>query len=78
MREKEKMKNLKNEKKTPKNDIGYGTKVAALKDMKVHNTEFDIFNDGFENDNYLDYDDDKIIEDFEKNALTCIDDQLYI
>ena len=78
MREREKMKNLKNEKKTPKNDIGYGTKVAALKDMRVTNTEFDNFNDGFENDNYLDLDVEKIIEDFEKNALTCIDDQLYI
>ena len=72
------MKNLKNKKKTPKNDIGYGVKVAALKDMKVHNTDFDVFNDGFENDNYLDFDDEKIIEDFEKNTLTCIDDQLYI
>ena len=72
------MKNLKNEKKTPKNDIGYGTKVAALKDMKIGNVEFDVFNDGFENDNYLSFDDEKIIEDFEKNALTCIDDQLYI
>ena len=30
------------------------------------------------NDNYLDFDDEKIIEDFEKNALTCIDDELYI
>ena len=78
MREREKMKNLKNEKKTPKNDIGYGTKVTALKDMKVTNTEFDNFNSGFVNDNYLDLDDEKIIEDFEKNALTCIDDQLYI
>ena len=46
--------------------------------MKIHNTEFDVFNDGFENDNYLDFDDEKIIEDFEKNTLTCIDDQLYI
>ncbi len=72
------MKNSKNKKKTPKNDIGYGTKVAALKDMNIRNGEFDVFNDGFENDNYLTFDDDKIIEDFEKNALTCIDDQLYI
>ena len=72
------MKNSKNKKKTPKNDIGYGTKVAALKDMKIGNGEFDVFNEGFENDNYLTFDDDKIIEDFEKNALTCIDDQLYI
>tara|TARA_R100001377_G_scaffold20821_1_gene10948 strand:- start:442 stop:657 length:216 start_codon:yes stop_codon:yes gene_type:complete len=61
-----------------KKDIGCGVKVAALKDMKVHNQDFDVFNDGFENDNYLDFDDEKIIEDFEKNALTCIDDQLYI
>ena len=72
------MKNSKNKKKTPKNDIGYGTKVAALKDMNIGNVEFDVFNDGFENDNYLSFDDEKIIEDFEKNALTCIDDQLYI
>ena len=72
------MKNLKNKKKTSKNDIGYGTKVAALKDMKVTNTEFDNFNSGFVNDNYLDLDDEKIIEDFERNTLTCIDDQLYI
>ena len=40
------MKNLKNKKKKHKNDIGYGVKVAALKDMKVHNTDFDVFNDG--------------------------------
>ena len=78
MRNGGKMKNSKNKKKTPKNDIGYGTKVAALKDMKIGNVEFDVFNDGFENDNYLSFDDEKIIEDFEKNALTCIDDQLYI
>ena len=44
----------------------------------IHNTDFDVFNDGFENDNYLDFDDEKIIEDFEENTLTCIDDQLYI
>ena len=78
MRNGGKMKNSKNKKKTPKNDIGYGTKVAALKDMKIGNVEFDVFNNGFENDNYLSFDDEKIIEDFEKNALTCIDDQLYI
>tara|TARA_R110000822_G_scaffold259500_4_gene384626 strand:+ start:789 stop:1025 length:237 start_codon:yes stop_codon:yes gene_type:complete len=78
MTKREKMKNLKNEKKTPKNDIGYGTKVAALKDMKIGNVEFDVFNDEFENYNYPSFDDEKIIEDFEKNALTCIDDQLYI
>ena len=78
MRNGGKMKNSKNKKKTPKNDIGYGTKVAALKDMNIGNVEFDVFNDGFENDNYLSFDDEKIIEDFEKNALTCIDDQLYI
>ena len=56
------MKNLKKEKKTKKCDIGYGAKIAALKDMKVHNQDFDIFNDGFENDNHLDYYDDKINE----------------
>ena len=50
----------KNTKKTPKNDIGYGVKVAALKDMNVHNTDFDNINDGFFNDNYSDFD----IEDF--------------
>ena len=72
------MKNLKNKKKTSKNDIGYGTKVAALKDMKVTNTEFDNFNDGFENDNYLDLDDEKIIEDFEKKDLTCMAFVCYI
>ena len=44
MGNKGKMKNLKKEKKTPKNDIGYGTKVAALKDMKIHNMDFDVFN----------------------------------
>ena len=78
MRNGGKMKNSKNKKKTPKNDIGYGTKVAALKDMKIGNVEFDVFNDEFENYNYPSINDEKIIEDFEKNALTCIDDQLYI
>ena len=62
------MKNLKNEKKTPNNDIGYGTKVAALKDMKIHNMDFDVFNEGFENVNHMDFDVEKIIEDFENNA----------
>ena len=62
------MKNLKKEKKTPKNDIGYGTKVAALKDMKIHNMDFDVFNEGFENVNHMDFDVEKIIEDFENNA----------
>ena len=54
------MKNLTNRKRTPKDDIGYGVKVAALKDMNIHNTDFDNFNDGFLNDNYSDFD----IEDF--------------
>ena len=35
-------------------------KVAALKDMNVHNTDFDNINDGFCNENYSDFD----IEDF--------------
>jgi|TARA_B110000263_G_scaffold219633_1_gene207006 hypothetical protein len=68
MGNKGKMKNLKKEKKTPKNDIGYGTKVAALKDMKIHNMDFDVFNEGFENVNHMDFDVEKIIEDFENNA----------
>ena len=54
------MKNLKNKKNTPKNDIVYGVKVAALKDMNIHNRDFDNLNDGFLNDNYSDFD----IEDF--------------
>ena len=54
------MKNLINKKRTPKDDIGYGVKVAALKYMNIHNTDFDNFNDGFLNDNYSDFD----IEDF--------------
>ena len=61
MRKREKiMKKIKIQKRTPKNDIGYGVKVAALKDMNVHNTDFDNINDGFFNDNYSDFD----IEDF--------------
>jgi len=54
------MKKIKIQKKTPKNDIGYGVKIAALKDMNIHNTDFDNINDGFFNDNYSDFD----IEDF--------------
>ena len=68
MGNKGKIKNLKKEKKTPKNDIGYGTKVAALKDMKIHNMDFDVMNGGFVNVNYMDFDVEKIIEDFENNA----------
>ena len=68
MGNKGKIKNLKKEKKTPKNDIGYGTKVAALKDMKIHNMDFDVINGGFVNVNYMDFDVEKIIEDFENNA----------
>jgi hypothetical protein len=68
MGNKGKMKKIKKEKKTPKNDIGYGTKVAALNDMKIHNVDFDVFNRGFENVNYMDFDVETIIEDFENNA----------
>ena len=39
-------------------------KVAALKDMNIHNTDFDNMNDGFLNDNYSDFD----IEDFVKSS----------
>ena len=60
------MKNLKNKKNTPKNDIGYGVKVAALKDMNIHNSDFDNMNDGFLNDNYSDFD---IVSDDEVKYL---------
>ncbi len=43
-------------KKILKNDIGYGVKVAALKDMNIHNHSFDNLNDGFFNDDYSDFD----------------------
>ena len=42
-------------KKILKNDIGYGVKVAALKDMNIHNHSFDNLNDGFFNDDYSDF-----------------------
>ena len=57
------MKNLKSKKRTPKDDIGYGVKVAALKDMNMHNTDFDNFNDGFSN-NYSEFDENELLEDF--------------
>ena len=31
-------------------DIGYGTKVTALSDMNVHNKDFDLLADEFNND----------------------------
>lgn len=43
----EKTKDTKMSKKHDTNDIGYGTKVTALNDMGLSNTEFDLLNDEF-------------------------------
>ena len=57
------MKNLINKKRTPKDDIGYGVKAAALSEMKLSNTDFDIINEGVSN-NYSDFDENELLEDF--------------
>ena len=58
------MKKLKIEKKTPKNDIGYGAKKVALDDMKKDNTMFDDLN-GYFGGNPVD-EVEKLIEDLYK------------
>ena len=58
------MKKLKTEKKTPKNDIGYGAKKIALNDMKKDNTMFDDL-DGYFGGNPIDGV-EKLIEDLSK------------
>ena len=55
--------NLINKKRTPKDDIGYGVKAAALSEMKLSNTDFDIINEGFSN-NYSEFDENELLEDF--------------
>jgi len=57
------MKKLKKVKKTPKNDIGYGTKKLALDDMKKDNTMFDDL-DGYFGNSTDEL--DKLVEDFLK------------
>jgi hypothetical protein len=58
------MKKLKTEKKTPKNDIGYGDKKIVLNDMKKDNTMFDDLDEYF-GGNPID-EVEKLIEDLSK------------
>ena len=51
-----------NRKRTPKDDIGYGAKAAALRDISMRKL-FDDFNDEFSN-NYSEFDENELLEDF--------------
>ena len=60
----EKTKDIEMCKKHNTNDIGYGTKVTALNDMGLSNTEFDLLNDEFNiNDTEFDLLEDDIFSE---------------